>query len=71
MDHIPRLFESLASKIALKIYVPKRLFGVWLSLAGWQHSSAGAGGIPPPHLDKREKNKEVLQAVLSSSAKES
>lgn len=39
---------------------------------GWMATQlSGGGGMPPPDLDKREKNKEVLQAVLSSSAKES
>lgn len=39
---------------------------------GWMATQLSGGGeMPPPHLDKREKNKEVLQAVLSSSAKES
>lgn len=40
-DHIAWPFERVASKIILKMYIPRSLLEVWLDLARWQHSPAG------------------------------
>lgn len=69
-DHIPWLFERLASKIALKMYLPKSLLEVRLGLAGSQHSPAWEASALICEGWGGNKKKEALSALLANSAAE-